>query len=142
MKPRVVLDTQVWLDWLHFDDPRCATLEMAWRQAALEIIVDPPCRDEWCRVLTYPIFALDVSAQARCLTAFDTRCRMVDAAGEDMPVLPRCKDPDDQKFIELAVRTGASAILSRDHALLALDRRLRRDYGLAVIAPPQLPALS
>jgi len=33
---RMVLDTQVWIDWLVFDDPSVAAL----REAASEIVID------------------------------------------------------------------------------------------------------
>ena len=36
--------------------------------------------------------------------------------------LPRCTDPDDQKFIELAVAAGALALVSKDRAVLKLSR--------------------
>ena len=36
-----------------------------------------------------------------------------------------CKDPDDQKFIDLAVAHGAT-LLSKDRAVLALKKRLER----------------
>ncbi|MBW8810763.1 MAG: PIN domain-containing protein, partial [Lysobacter sp.] len=40
--------------------------------------------------------------------------------------LPRCADPDDQKFLELALAANARWLLSRDHALLVLGRRTAR----------------
>jgi predicted nucleic acid-binding protein len=37
--------------------------------------------------------------------------------------LPRCSDPDDQKFIELAAAARAGALVSKDRAVLKLRRR-------------------
>ena len=37
----------------------------------------------------------------------------------------RCTDPDDQKFIDFALRSGASALLTRDRAVLKLARGAR-----------------
>jgi predicted nucleic acid-binding protein len=37
--------------------------------------------------------------------------------------MPRCSDPDDQKFIELAGASGAQALVSKDRAVLKLRRR-------------------
>ena len=49
---------------------------------------------------------------------------------------PRCRDPDDQKFLDLAASSGARWLLSRDDHLLSLARRTRRD-GLFEIVTPQ-----
>lgn len=43
-----------------------------------------------------------------------------------------CKDPDDQQFIDLAVRHGA-LLLSKDRAVLSLRKRL---LALGVLATP------
>jgi predicted nucleic acid-binding protein len=37
--------------------------------------------------------------------------------------LPRCSDPDDQKFLALAAAAGAAALVSKDRAVLKLRRR-------------------
>jgi predicted nucleic acid-binding protein len=37
--------------------------------------------------------------------------------------MPRCSDPDDQKFIELAAAAQAQGLVSKDHAVLKLRRR-------------------
>ena len=52
--------------------------------------------------------------------------------------LPRCADPDDQPFIDLAVTHGA-LLLSKDAAVLGLTRRLRAQ-GIHVMSkwPPAL----
>lgn len=139
MSPRWVLDTQVWLDWLHFDDPRCVVLAERHAAGAVELIADPDARDEWQRVLGYPTFALDTAARAGLLAAFDRKA-VLQARAAPMTGLPRCRDPDDQKFIDLAVRCAASLILSRDRSLLMLDRRLRREHGIAVLEPQALKA--
>ena len=37
--------------------------------------------------------------------------------------MPRCSDPDDQKFIELAAAVPAQGLVSKDRAVLKLRRR-------------------
>lgn len=134
---RLVLDTQVWLDWLHFQDPRCACLASLHAGKAGELIVNLAGRAEWQRVLGYPALKLDQAARQRLMAAFDARCSVQATTAPD-PGLPRCRDPDDQKFIDLAVRERAAVLLSRDRALLVLDRRLRRGCGVAVLPPQAL----
>jgi predicted nucleic acid-binding protein len=45
--------------------------------------------------------------------------------------LPRCKDPDDQKFLELAASAGAQLLISKDQAVLELAPRVTRFRILA-----------
>jgi len=46
----------------------------------------------------------------------------------------RCSDGDDQKFIDLAVASGAIWLISRDRAVLRLARRASA-FGLAIVTP-------
>jgi len=52
-----------------------------------------------------------------------------------------CRDPDDQKFIDLAISQGAQWLFSRDRAVLALAKRARAQ-GLIIMSPDswRLPA--
>ena len=139
--PRIVLDTNVCLDLLVFDDPRVARLRDALRAGAVEAMTDAPCREEWRRVLAYPVLALPEARQAVALTEFDrlTTCQDGNAIPQaaDAPRLPRCRDPDDQKFLELALRSGARWLLTRDDQLLALGRRTAREGWFAVLTPQE-----
>lgn len=142
--PRVVLDTNVWLDLLVFDDATCIALRDALATGEVEAIADAACRDEWRRVLGYPRLALDASQRDAALAAFDARLRLLPAAERNPPAatkLPRCADPDDQKFLELAQACGARWLFSRDNALLMLARRTRRDHGFDIVAPQAWPGI-
>ena len=116
MSARIVLDTNVCLDLFVFDDPWCAALHDAFGKG-LEAVTREDCRDEWVRVLGYPQFALDVAGQARAVAAYDACMRVMPTIDVD---LPRCKDPDDQKFLELAWTSQAGVLLTKDKELLVL----------------------
>lgn len=137
--PRVVLDTNVCLDLFVFGDASCAALRDALDAGAVAAIVDAACRDEWLGVLGYPQLALDATRRAAAVAAFDARlCLLAETERKPSPVLPRlprCADPDDQKFLELAWAGGAQWLLSRDKALLKLARRARRDHGFGIATP-------
>lgn len=136
---RMVLDTNVSLDLIVFDDPRWTGLAGRIAAGACDVLMRADCRAEFARVLGYPQFGLDPDQRVRALRAFDamhrfplaSECRMGPLDG-----LPRCRDPDDQKFIELAHQARAQVLLSKDKALLELDRRNRR-AGLFEILSPQ-----
>lgn len=134
--PRVVLDTNAWLDLLRFDDPRIARLGAAIRSGEVVAVTDDFCRDEWLRVLDYPQLHLDPAERARLLEAFDALARCLPATPHDPAVtLPRCRDGDDQKFVALAHASGSRWLVSRDRAVLALDRRAQRVGGFRIVTP-------
>ncbi len=116
-----MLDTNVWLDLLVFDDPAARTL----REAAHDIVIDAPCAAELERVLGYPLGKWTLAPEGRvaCLAACLRMSRSIDARGAPAG-LPRCQDPDDQKFLELAAAAGADALITKDEALLRLRGRV------------------
>jgi len=138
MQPsRVVLDTNVWLDWLVFDDPAIGALREAQTVGRIEIVIDDACESELARVLAYDLGAhsQDAPAQSACLA----RCRDV-ATRVPAPAAPApatCRDPDDQKFLDLAVAAGASILVTKDRALLEMSRRLE---SVRVVAPVDFEA--
>ncbi len=139
-RPRwLVLDTNVSLDLLVFRDPRWDALRQALAQGACESVMGFECRVEFARVLVYPQFGLDPEQRVRAMRAFDDLHRFTATGGgprEALDALPQCRDPDDQKFMELAMEAGADALLSKDKDLLKLARRNRR-AGLFEILSPQ-----
>ena len=145
--PRLVLDTNVCLDLFVFDDAQVSELRADLRSGAVVAVSHAECREEWLRVLDYPQLGLDAARREAARVAFDATVQVLtlplasvpgDAASDTPPAprLPRCADPDDQKFLQLAHASGARWLLSRDAALLALARRCARD-GLFAILPPQ-----
>lgn len=140
---RVVLDTNVWLDWLVFDGNEVTALRAACADKSVQLVIDVPCLEELARVLAYPEFKLDAGGIDRRLA--EVRALSVAHPGSGAKVhgaLPRCADPDDQKFLELAQASGARALLSRDKALLRLRRRTRRRCGFDILAPRDWAAQS
>jgi uncharacterized protein len=137
---RFVLDTNVCLDLFVFGDPPCASLLAAVRAREIELVTREDCRDEWRAVLGYPRLALTEEQRAHATQIFDAWVRAIhpsDALPASSVALPRCRDGDDQKFLELAQQANAVALLTRDDALLKLARRTKRD-GLFLILPPAL----
>jgi len=121
---RLVLDTNVWLDWLFFDDPAVVPLKTARDDGTIEIVIDTPCRDELVRVLTYPKFELDAKLQRQLLTQADRySIHLDDLSYPAADALPVCADPDDVKFQSLAYASNAHWLISKDNALLVKQRR-------------------
>ena len=143
--PRVVLDSNIWVDILIFDDAVARPIRTALEAGLLDAIISPACREELRRVLDYPQFAhYAVDAQA-ALAWVDRVTRSVadpeDAArAQGETFVPRCKDRDDQKFLALADAAGVAYLVSKDKAVLKLKRRMAKYCDVAVLPPKQFVA--
>lgn len=129
----VILDTNIWLAWLVFDDPATRGLARAASEGRLALPVVPRMRAELARVLAYPRLRLEFAAQVDALVRFDRHSRMVPAPAP-APATLSCRDPDDQIFVDLALACEASWLLSRDRELLRLARPAA-GRGLRIAAP-------
>jgi predicted nucleic acid-binding protein len=136
---RLVLDTNVWLDWLVFADPGIKPLQAMVAAGEAEIVSNADCEAELLRVLGYPLqkWTLDAGQQIACIE----RCRTVVHKVETPCniILPQCADPDDQKFLELSAGACVHYLLSRDQALLALARH-RPSLPFHIVTPDEFTA--
>ena len=131
---RVVLDTNVLLALFVFADSRYAPLRGRLQSGEWQALTDPRCLHEFQRVLAYPMFSLDATAQAAAYDAYSRLAETV-AAAVDPVVLPECKDPDDQKFLEVARDGSAQWLVTSDKALLKLARRRKLAHLFGIVTP-------
>lgn len=122
----LVLDTNIALDLLVFADPASTALAPLLATRALDWIASAAMRAELACVLRYPQLAPRLAyhglSEAAVLAAWDAQVRLCEAAPRAPYV---CKDADDQKFIDLAA-AHAAVLLSKDRAVLRLNKRLQR----------------
>ncbi|KVE42205.1 PIN domain-containing protein [Burkholderia sp. BDU5] len=207
---RVVLDSNVWIDILVFDDPAARPIRDALETGAITALIDARCLVELERVLDYPQFkarSVDKAAALATVARLSERVGEPDRGGSreaaattgaganrslaaassagasnspnplnasDLPDatdatdvqagrmdspspadtaapspaadappprgLPKCKDRDDQKFLELAYAARADWLVSKDRALLKLARRTERDFGFRIAQPAPFAA--
>jgi putative PIN family toxin of toxin-antitoxin system len=135
---RVVLDTNVCLDLFVFRDPRWEALLHALQSGELEAVTRADCRTEWQIVLGYAHLPLDDVSRAASMTEFDA---LITCLPEQEPLpddvrLPLCRDPDDQKFLQLAHQARAATLITKDKALLKLAGKATR-LGLFTILTPE-----
>lgn len=130
---RVVIDTQVVMDWLVFDDARARPLVAALQAGRLRWIGRPAMLDELKHVLGRGVAAAYGPDLTLIERTFAEHCEMIDR--EPAPALRLvCRDKDDQKFIDLAIAEKAAWLISRDRAVLALAKRARLT-GLEIGTP-------
>lgn len=132
----LVLDTNVVLDMLVFDDPVVRPLADGLAAGELHAWVDRETLGELEWVLAFPTFKLDEAARKAALERYR---RLVRLASEEppatLPPLPRCRDRADQKFLLLTARVGAAWLVSKDKQVLSLADR--RDLPFAILTPRQ-----
>jgi uncharacterized protein len=135
--PRAVIDTNVLLDIVVFDDPHTRPLRAAIDARALHCLRSAATDAEFAEVLARPRFALGAERRAAALAWWHASST---AVGRVFAAPWSCTDPLDQKFLDLAASAPAQLLVTKDKALLKLARRTRRDT-LAIVLPQALPAL-
>ncbi len=131
--PIIVLDTNIVLDWLVFEDGGMPELMAAIAHQQVQIVSNAACRDELVRVLAYPIFKLVADAQKQALAQYDAFVKITPERASLLGIVPRCRDRDDQKFLQLAAHASAAALISKDNAVLGLKRSMKARFGCDVL---------
>lgn len=120
----VVIDTNIILDVFVFNDMAAKPIKKALEAGELDWIATQPMRDELARVLAYPQIVPRLAfyqlSAGDVLASFDRHARLLDAAAK---ARLNCSDPDDQKFIDLAV-ASQTLLLSKDRHVLSMSKRL------------------
>ena len=124
MPEALVLDTNIVLDVFVFNDTAAEPVRRALASGDIDWLATLPMRDELARVLAYPqivprLVFYNLSAE-NVLAAFDKHARLVEVAPK---ASLKCSDPDDQKFIDLALAHTAT-LLSKDKAVISMSKRL------------------
>ena len=124
IRQTVVIDTNIILDVFVFADAAAKPVRQALDTGKLDWIATQPMRDELARVLDYPQIVPRLAfyrlSANDVLAAFDRHARLLDIA---LKARLNCSDPDDQKFIDLAVAEKA-LLLSKDRHVLSMSKRL------------------
>ncbi|MCE2999992.1 MAG: putative toxin-antitoxin system toxin component, PIN family [Betaproteobacteria bacterium] len=138
MPRRLVLDSNIWLDWLVFGDGAVVAIRNDVGEGLAEVLIDPPCLDELARVLAYPLqrWTLDAAGVEQALATCRQIARLVQTPQTALQA--RCADGDDQKFLELAAGCGAYALVTRDRELL---RMARNGLPFHIVTPAAYAAL-
>lgn len=133
---RLVIDTNAALDLLLFRDPRADGLRALLDAAQARWYALPAMRTELQHVIGRPALARYEPDCERILTEFDGRASMVAEVAVATSSTLRCRDADDQIYLDLALHLGPATIVTSDRDLLALARRAAR-LGIAIVRPAE-----
>jgi putative PIN family toxin of toxin-antitoxin system len=122
--PRWVLDTNVVLSALVHPGGITGRLRLAWQKGLYMPLASRATATELIRVLAYPKFKLTPDQQHDLLADYLPWTETVRMPAR-LPETPACRDPDDLPFLQLAVASGADALVTGDADLLVLAAKSR-----------------
>jgi putative PIN family toxin of toxin-antitoxin system len=121
---QLVLDTNIVLDLLVFGDAQARPVSEGLAAGSLRWLATASMREELARVLAYPKLAPRVrrhrGSADSVLSDFDRQATLVEVPEK---AAVTCGDPDDQKFIDLAIAHRCT-LLSKDRDVLRMRKRL------------------
>lgn len=132
--PLWVLDTNVVLDWLLFADPAVRVMGEHIVDGRARVISRADCRAELERVLEYPKLPATPRQRQAILVTYDALTCPFEGPAKDTWI-PRCRDADDQKFLELARDAGAHWLVTKDNLLLRLARQTSEQSLFSILHP-------
>ena len=124
MSPRVVFDTNTVVSALLFPTGNLAWLRQSWHGRTVIPLANKATMQELYRVLSYPKFTLAAADCEELLSDYLPFAELVTTPARP-PALPQCRDPDDQKFIELAFSAQADMLVTGDKDLLVLANKVK-----------------
>jgi len=134
---RVVFDTNVLLSLFVFADSRFSPLRGEVAGGRWLALTNAACFAEFRRVLGYPQFALVDSRRETVVEAYRGLACFIDIPPTAADSLPKCRDRDDQKFLELARGGNADWLVTADRALLKLRHRQRLAGLFQILTPDE-----
>ena len=129
---RVTLDTNVLVSALLYPAGALSWLRPAWQSADLLPLATKDTLRELWQVLGYRKFNLTVINRADLIRPYARSCQMVVIALP--PPVPECRDPNDRRFLELALAAAADALVTGDRDLLTLQAV----FPIPIITPAEL----
>ncbi len=126
-----VFDTNVLLDLLYWEDPLVASFLEALEKKTIFALFDEETLFEFALVLDREKFSLTKEKKEAIFIRALSWAILVSAPVSPAP--SRCKDTDDQKFLDLAFGYKVS-LITKDKLLLKAGKKLKK-YGVIVRLP-------
>lgn len=137
-----VIDTNVVLDLIYWEDPHSEDLRRALEEGRIHALRSGEAVMELAEVLSRPAFTGDEDEAARLAALW---CSMSVPVDEEKireaadVITVQCRDPLDQKFFTLTLAGGAKLLVSKDKLVLKAGRKMQR-YGACAFRPEETAA--
>ncbi len=136
----VVIDTNILLDVYVFQDPDAAALLAQINTGEILPVASAETNAEFAEVISRDKFGLSQQAQQAAISDWTQRASMKEAS--QVTRAPwRCKDKDDQKFLDLAFSIKPCVLISKDKQVLRFKKRAQRE-GVQIVASSKLCVVS
>ena len=120
-----VLDTNIWLDILLFNDPSVNKLSNLIFKKEILVLSCKQCDDEFSRVLKYKNLGIEKEKQNYMLRTYKEFVKNIDFVETlNSSNIPKCHDSDDQKFINLSCFNHVDWLLTKDKQILKMKKKL------------------
>lgn len=129
---RIVLDTNVLVSALLFPG-QLEWLRRAWQGGSVVPLLSHDTAAELLRVLHYPKFRLSAAERSELLADLLPYCETIAEESTTLDI-PLCRDPDDRKFLSLALAAQADALVTGDADLIELAGRC----PISILSPARL----
>jgi putative PIN family toxin of toxin-antitoxin system len=136
----VILDSNVWLDWLLFDDAIALPIKEQFMHGRIALLGTDHMRAELLDVISRDSVGTKFIARSKfasietMMAEYDRLVTTQIKPDVSALSLPQCKDKHDQMFVDLAV-TSKALLLSKDKHLLSMAPKLKKHYGVLVLHP-------
>lgn len=127
----VIFDTNLLLDFFVFRDKTTAPLWEAACVGLFRTVTTQEAIDEFKDVLARPVFNLTQKAQEEALKVF---LSVAENASITAKAQARCRDPLDQKFIDLVVSEAPAVLITKDKLVLRCAKRIKKT-GSVICSP-------
>ena len=127
--PTVILDTNIVMDILVFEDSGVAPIVKAIAERKLIPLLHPETFAELVDVLGRSMFKLTAEAVESKALAWLAQTHLISG---DLPTTTYCKDPEDDKFFQFALLTHCPFLVTKDKLVLKARKRAKRD-GIHVL---------
>lgn len=132
--PRFVFDTNIILDFFVFEDPGCTHFLEALLEGKILSFCTPSTLEELRIVLGRSVFSLTPEKQEKILTNW----KALSVTLEDIPQEAlKCRDSDDNKFLDLAFQVKPCTLVSKDKLVLRVRSKARK-LGITFCRPDQI----
>lgn len=134
-----VLDTNVVISCTLFRSGRLKPIRNAWTAGRVKAMVSAQTVQELVDVVSYPKFQLNHADIAKVLSLYVpyVQTHVVDQTAKRMSHLEACRDPRDQKFLELAQSAQVKFLVTGDRDLLVMDDPNLTRHTFRILTPAE-----
>jgi predicted nucleic acid-binding protein len=118
-----ILDTNIWLDWLVYNDPALTAFIRGYEEACFSIVYTTEMLTEFAIVIRRAAFKRSKTEQKALIDRFKSVATLVELPAERIRSGLKCHDPADQIYLDAAFFFKVDGLISKDKMVLALKNK-------------------